>query len=209
MKTFFLAAAAALVAAAPASAAPQQLYFDCTGSTPLNNLDASTFSWSATAPTASYQSGAGCGWADPLLTNASRPNTTTDAAFGGDYAGEIRKIEVTLYAVDPTPIDGKLIDADVLVDGEALATYSELNATNAGGPDAAIGKYTYTLDGLDIPAGAAKSIVVALGAYNDGAAWLQGAAEVPSGVKLYAFDDLSPEEQAAIRCAEDETQCDA
>jgi hypothetical protein len=198
--------AAALAFATQAQAAPQQFYFNCTGTTPFQNLDAETFSWSATAPTASYQSGAGCGWADPLLTNAERPNTLTDAAFGGEYAGEVLKIDLTLYAIDPTSIDGKLIDVDVLVDGEAIASYSQLNATDAGGPDAAIGKYTYTLDGLDIPAGtAAKSIVVALGAYNDGAVWLQGAAEVPSGAKLYAFEDLTCDEQAAI---DDTIVCD-
>jgi hypothetical protein len=205
MKPFFaglLVAVTSLVIVAPAQAAPQTRYFDCTGTTPVQNVDASTFSWSGTAPAASYQSGAGCGWADPLLTNATRPNTQTDAAFGGEYAGEIRKIDLTLYALDPAlGTLGKVIDVDVLVDGETVASFSQLSSDDAGGPAPvpAIAKYNYTLDGLDIPAGTdPKSIVLALGAYNEGAAWLQGAAEVPSGVKLYAFEDLTCDEQAAI-----------
>jgi hypothetical protein len=205
-----LAAVASLAITASAQAAPKAFYFDCTGSTPVQNLDATTFSWSATAPTGSYQSGAGCGWADPLLTNADRPNQL-DAAFGGSYAGEIRKIDLTLYAADPALGQlGKLIDVDVLVDGDVVASFTELSSDDAGGPAPvpAIAQYKYTLDGLDIPAGKAKSIVLALGAYNEGAGWLQGAAEVPSGVKLYAFDDLTCEEQQAIDetvvCGEEE-----
>jgi hypothetical protein len=203
-----LAAAASLAITASAHAAPKQFYFECTGSTPVQNLDATTFSWSGTAPTASYQSGAGCGWADPLLTNGNRPNTMTDAAFGGTYAGDVRKIDLTLYALDPAlGALGKVIDVDVLVDGDTVASFSQLSSDDAGGPAPvpAIAKYNYTLDGLDIPAGKAKSIVLALGAYNEGAAWLQGASEVPSGVKLYAFEDLTCEEQQAY---DDTIVCD-
>ena len=199
MKTFFLAAAAALITAAPAAAqdpaplgTPDAFYFDCTGTLPLQTIDVDTYSWSPTAPTASYQSGAGCGWADPLLSGTAQPNPLYDAGFGGQYGGEIRQIELTLFAGDATSaVDGKTINADILVDGESVATFEEVSATDAGGPDAAIGKYTYTFSDLDIPATKrAKSIVIAVQTYNDAGLWLQGASEVPSGVKLYSADDL-------------------
>lgn len=208
MKTFFLAATAALlVAAAPAAAAPASFYFDCTGAAPLQTIDVESYSWSPTAPTASYQEGAGCGWLDPGgLSGTNQPNPFYDAAFGGGYAGEIRKLELTLYA-PLAPITTKAIDLIVQVDGEEVAGVEGLTPAVGPGPDDAIASFTYTLSGIDVPAGVrTKSIVLAVAEHftDDTPGWLQGAKEVPSGVKLFAFGDLTQEEQDEILGTDEE-----
>lgn len=203
-KTFLAGVAAALVLAAPASAAPKSFWFDCGGTTPVQTIDVSDYTWSETAPAQSYQEGAGCGFLDPgALQGANQPNPLYDAGFGGSYNGEVRKFEITLYA-PTTPATDKAINLQLIVNGATVNTYTKLAPTVTPGPDDAISAYTYTADDVDLPAaGRERSIVFAVaGSYaDDTPGWLQGAKEVPSNVKLFAFDDLTPEEQAAITVA--------
>lgn len=101
MKTFLLAAAAALVVAAPAQAqdpaptpTPETFFFNCNAGNPLQNATSGSSSWSATAPTASYQSGTGCLHLDPgLLID----DPAVDLFLGGTYAGEVKQLEFTLF----------------------------------------------------------------------------------------------------------------
>jgi hypothetical protein len=210
MKTFFLAAAAALATAATAQAAPQPFFFDCNETAPLQSVYVDDYTWSAEAPTASYQDGAGCGWLDPgfPFTGANQPNPLYDAGFGGDYAGEVRKLEFTLYA--PTaPVTTKTIDVAVVVDGSTVGTVTARKPVVGEGPDAAISSYTYSLFPLDIPATTrAKKIVLAVQLTNpdDTPGWLLGTKEVPSGAKLFAYDDLTPAEQEALAPDEEEEE---
>jgi hypothetical protein len=202
-----LLAAASLAIAAPAQAAPQSFYFNCTGTLPLQTIDVESYSWSATAPTASYQEGAGCGWLDPgVLKGTNQPNPLYDAGFGGNYKGEVRKLELTLYAPH-APITTKAIDLIVTADGEEVANLANLTPVVGPGPDDAISSFTYTVTGLDLPAGTEdKGFVLAVAGYSpdDTPGWLQGTKEVPSGVKFFAFADLTPEEQEEILAADEE-----
>lgn len=212
MKIFLtVAVTATLALAGTAHAAPASFWFNCSGAAPLQNLvTVDGYSWSDTAPTASYQSGAGCGWLDPgfPLTGANQPNELYDSAFGGDYKGEVRKLEFTLYAPS-APVTTKVIGLGIMVDGEAAGAATGLTPVVGPGPDAAISSYTYTVFPLDIPSSkSAKNIVLAvqLANPNDTPGWLQGAKEVPSGARLFAFADLTPEEQAQILDSEVEEE---
>lgn len=207
MKRIFLAATAALVLAAPAQAAPQDFFFDCTGTLPVQTIDVETYSWSADAPTASYQDGAGCGWLDPSgISGTVQPNKFYDASYGGVYGGEVRKMEITLYA-PVTDLTAKAIDLIVTVDGEEVANLPILTPVVGPGPDDAIASFTYTVTGLDMPATTrGKDYVLAVAGHwtDDTPIWLQGTKEVPAGVKFFAFEDLTPEEQEEILAAEQE-----
>jgi len=205
-----MAAASLLAFAAPAQAAPTSFWFDCTGTLPLQTVDVATYSWSDKPPAKSYQEGAGCGWLDPSgITGTNQPNPFYDAAFGGDYAGEVRKLELTLYA-PVTPATTKAIDLKVTANGEEIALVEGVVPTVAAGPNDNIKALTYTVSGLNVPAGADPSayvLAVASTFIDDTPGWLLGAKEVPSNVRFFAFGDLTPEEQAEIMCAEDETLC--
>ena len=205
-------AAATLLALTPAAqAAPKSFWFECTGALPLQTLDVETYSWSETAPTASYQEGEGCGWLDSPFKGTAQPNPLYDAGFGGAYNGEVRKLEITLYAPYNDTLSNKTADFLITADGEEI-----VNATAATpvlgpvGSSGATAAFTYTFTGVDLAARrSARDYVIAVaGTYlDDTPGWLFGAAEIPSNIKFYAFEDLTPEEQAEIRCIEDETLC--
>lgn len=203
-KITFLAAAAALALAAPAMAqeqtplgAPDPYYFECTGTAPVQTIDIETYSWSATPPADSYRSGAGCGWLDPgVFTGTNQPNAFYDAAFGGEFTGDVRQIDLTLYSAAVNPLlTSKTIDVIVYVNDEEVANLTQLQATPQPGPADQVAKYTWTIPELDIQALRSKQMVIAVSTYysDDIGGWLQGASEVPSGVKLYSPDDLPAE----------------
>ena len=61
----------------------QQVYFTCTASEKVNNLDGAA-GWSSTAPTGSYTAGEGCGQADSGL----EAGADHDAEFAGTFTGK-------------------------------------------------------------------------------------------------------------------------
>ena len=203
--------ASLLAFAAPAQAAPTSFWFDCTGALPLQTYDVETYSWSATAPTKSYQEGAGCGWLDPPFTGTAQPNPIYDASYGGGYTGEVRKLEMTLYAPFVDGVSNKTIDLIITADGEEVANLADLAPAPAvpsstGGTAA----FTYTVSGLDLPAvtrgGRDYVISVAGNFLDDTPGFLHGAKEIPSNIKFFGFADLTPEEQEEILLAEEEEQ---
>lgn len=206
-------ATASLLALTPAAnAAPKSFWFECTGALPLQTIDVESYSWSETAPTASYQSGEGCGWLDiGLLKGSQQPNPLYDAGFGGAYGGEVRKIEVTLYAPYNDTLTNKGADFIITADGEEIVNAD--NATPTPGSVSSTGvtaAFTYTFAGIDLTAKKnARDFVLAVASNyaDDTPGWLFGAKEVPSNIKFFAFEDLTPEEQAEIRCNEDPTTC--
>lgn len=187
---------AALTLAAPAQATTRNFYFLCTGAAPLQTTNVTAYNWSATAPTKSYQEGAGCGWADPFVKGTNQPNALYDAAFGGLYRGEIERIDLTLYApgLSGNPLAApKTIDVSVRVGGVEVAAFPKLEGTQDAGPNQGISKYTWTLDHLGIKATSDdKQIVIAVAQYwsDDTGGWLLGTKEVPSGVKIYEVLDV-------------------
>lgn len=208
MKTFLLAAVATLAMTATAQAVPNtppltptERFFECTTITPVGTIfdDTDAMSWSDTAPTASYQSGAGCGWADPGLTGLNQPNQFYDAVYGGLYKGEINQIELTLYSLVDT-FGEKAIDVKVFVDGEEVFVGEGLTAATELAGQAAV-KATFTLENLAIPSSTRDKyvvIAVANGYIDDVGAWVHGAKEIPAGVRLFDSDDLPPVEPEPV-----------
>jgi hypothetical protein len=103
-----LAAAAALALLAPGAAqaqaqAPEQVtyYFHCAGPGKVQNGSAvlAQQNWNTTKPTASFQSGAGCGFLD--APGPVRPSTIAsnayDAYFSGLHGGAIETVRLELH----------------------------------------------------------------------------------------------------------------
>lgn len=196
-RTLLATAAGMLLLAGSANAEPVTKYFECTGTTPVQTFDVETYSWTDAKPAKSFQSGAGCGWVDPALTGTVQPNPIYDASFGGDYKGQVSRIDLTLYSLFNNPLIGsKTIDVIVYANGSEVGTYEGLASSFAAAGNVA-GKYVYTLDDLDIPATTrARDIVIAVSEYylDDVGAWVFGASEVPAGATLYAEEDLPEDE---------------
>lgn len=207
MKMTSLAAAtlAALGLAAPAQAAPTTpplspaaRYFNCTTTTKVGTIVDSkdAVSWSATAPEASYQSGAGCGWLDPFAKGTNQPNVLYDAVYGGVYKGEIKQIELNLYSLITNPtVTSKTIDVKVFSNGVEV-----FSATKLAGPLEPAGqaakKATFTLSGIDLGEVLSnRQITIAVAEYyaDDIGAWIHGAKEFPAGVRIFDSDDLPAE----------------
>jgi hypothetical protein len=197
------AAAAFLTLAGTAQAEPKSFYFNCAGPLPLQTTNATTQTWSATAPTKSYQEGAGCGWLDPPFKGTVQPNRLYDAAYGGDYAGEVRKLELSLYGPYDSTLSNKTIDLIVTADGEEVANLEALAPSSATPNTGAanVAKYTYTVSDLNVPASASpKAYMLSVAGYylDDTPGFLHGAKEIPSNAKFFAFADLTQEEQDEI-----------
>lgn len=192
-KTLLATAAGVLLLAGSAQAGPVTKYFECTGATPVQTIDVETYSWTDVKPADSFQSGAGCGWVDSTLTGLNQPNTLYDASFGGDYKGQVSRIDLTLYSLFNNPLArSKTIDVTVFANGAEVGTYEKVEAPFVAAGNVA-GKYVYTLGDLDIPATTrSRDIVIAVMEYyaDDVGAWVFGASEVPAGATLYAEEDL-------------------
>src|SRR4051794_36524487 len=98
MKRLALAVlATALVPAAAAQAGPKY-YFTCSSQTKVEQTGSAA--WSADAPAASYQSGAGCGSGDIGLEEGTGPGGNNFDFFGGgSYTGAIDTITLELHSL--------------------------------------------------------------------------------------------------------------
>lgn len=109
MRRTLIAAAglASLVLVAPAAAQttdpppPTSYFFQCTNPAKVQNLEKAV--WGTTAPTASFQSGAGCGSADPglLVTQFGVGPVLTNVDFygTGEHTGPIQAMNVELHSL--------------------------------------------------------------------------------------------------------------
>lgn len=193
---------AALGLTAPAQAEPTTpppppavRYFDCTTTTKVGTIVDSkdAVSWSPAAPSASYQSGAGCGWLDPFPKGTNQPNVFYDAVYGGIYKGEIKQIELNLYSLITNPtVTSKTIDVKVFSNGVEV-----LSAAKLAGPLEPAGqaakKATFTLSGIDLPATLTnRQITIAVAEYyaDDIGTWIHGAKEFPAGVRIFDSTNL-------------------
>ena len=200
-----LAVAASLAITASAQAAPQSFYFNCGGQTPLTNLTAPPATWSATAPSAAFPQG-GC------VTAMYEVGTAT---FGGTYAGEVRKMDLTVYGVFSNPLYRTVIGSvdfniSITADGDEIYTGDTVAMTTeaAGVPGGF--KASLSIPDLNLHAKSnARTYEITISdPYVDDQYFLgRGASDLASGVKFYAWDDLTPEEQQTILCEQDPTQC--
>lgn len=200
-----LGGVAALLMAGTAQAAPAEYYFQCQGDSP-NQVQTFTASgpwtWSAEKPTASYQDGAGCGYADTWIQGRETQNYVYDAVFGGDYAGEVRRLGLSLYHLAPNPLlSTKDIDVTLEVDGVVVFQQDNLAGTSIPSDTGASAEDRFVIDGLNIPASTVpKSYVLTVTAHwtDDPSVWIFGAKEFPAGVTLFSLADLQAIGEAPI-----------
>src|SRR3954454_19532815 len=199
-----LACAASLAISAAAQAAPQNFFFSCPDAdvAPVANTSKDTVpSWTATAPTAAIKDGAGCAEADPSVIVSTKPESQPsyegDGVFGGRYAGEIKKFDFTLYGA-ATPLYDASIDVTLSVDGDVLVQAQLLTSKIEATAQTGIYKSSYSITGLNVPAtkNPKQVILVVSNHYiNSWQTWLEGSSEAPANASLFAFDDLTCDEQ--------------
>jgi len=102
-----LAAAATLLAATSATAAGPptfptgKVFFHC-AATKVGNVgaaDGALPSWNATAPTASVQTGAGCGSTNAPVVGGTTHAGLYDAVWAGTHTGNIKELTVELHSI--------------------------------------------------------------------------------------------------------------
>jgi hypothetical protein len=210
-----MAAAATLAFAAQAHAAPTSFYFDCNGEAPLTNLANDALSWSATAPATAAQDGGGCFTGDTYIQGTDPGNYVYDVVAGGQYGGEVRKLDLTLFGVRSSPLGGALgiptnARIRIEVDGDLVFDEARKVPAEASGALPTGVKASFSLTGLEISASASPKdfrISVSNLWTDDPTVFGRGASDFASGVKLYGFDDLTPEEQCEVDvsfCPEEE-----
>lgn len=192
------ALAATLALAAPAAAQtvePEKTtyYMTCGGPTKVQNANVHTATipdWSTTKPAASFQSGAGCGFADVPLTSAS-PTNEFDGYFTGTHGDAIEKAEIEAHSLVLSRVragETNSIRLRLFVDGEEVYNNNIQAMTPIASSTGASESFKFTVTGLNIKAGAAdRRIHVVLGVAGQGAqAWVGGASEVPTHVTFTA-----------------------
>lgn len=192
------AAPAAAQTPAPAPVPGPSFFFSCVGDNKLQN-GTTTVAWSETKPAASFQSGAGCGIADPGLFTAPVAGQKADGIFGGAYDGpEIKTLNVELYSllVQRARVPADLgAETELLVDGEVVAgpiSFRIVPETTGGTPDVA-DRYRFSLNGLSIPAGKHDIQLRVTSEFLDYQhGWVWGASEIPGGVQVNPLKAFAP-----------------
>ena len=195
-----LAALGALTLSAPVIAAPTPTtyYFKCVGPSKVQNGSAifGQPAWSLTKPTASFQSGAGCGFADPQPPQGSNvPTNAYDAYFGGTHGGAFVEAQVELHNLVASRIrqgTTNVITARLNVGGTEVAnrTYTLTGVPSSTG---ATEMFKFTIDGLEIEADdPTRPIILTIGVVDAAGVWVMDAAEIPASMTL-----IPPPEPAA------------
>lgn len=164
--------AAVVVSLAPAGAqtviAPrfktERTYVHC-GQTPkvqtIDSLQGRIPTWNTTAPTTSFQAGAGCGTFDPPVstfgTPASALDDTSDMVWQGTFTGNIDSIVVHAHAIwmGPGKIKEQAQNAasaglafTLIVDGEAVALPAAVSPKIYKSSTGISSEFVFTVDGL-------------------------------------------------------------
>ena len=77
-------------------------YFHCGGSTKVGNaslVESGAASWNTIKPTASVQSGAGCGFADAGPSSGTNQENVYDAVFKGYFTGNLKTLTVNAHVL--------------------------------------------------------------------------------------------------------------
>ena len=211
-----LAGAATLAVAAPANAAappPQKLYFHCiqspskveNASIVAGSVSGAAPSWDKNAPTASFTTGAGCGFADPGALEGTAMANIYDGVFGGAFGGAIDKMVVELHSLAVSKArqgDSATLHVRVGLDGE-MVTERDVTVTPTDSDTGASEMFKFELTDLGIEAGDASRIVdlTVNTAANGVAGWVYDATEVPSNVTIYQPDPNAPPATASAKRA--------
>jgi hypothetical protein len=192
------AAAASLALAAPASAQlgplDTQYFFHCAGGDPVKVQNLSAVApgqafWDTTAPTRSFQSGAGCGFAD-APTSGTNPVNIYDAYFSGVHTKGIEKITLELHnLVTSRARQGDSITFNVKVTKGAGTEWTALaqkdftvkpTASSTGATEKVVVEFT----GLKIKPELGRQINITVTTPTPGVpqGWVFDAAEIPANV---------------------------
>lgn len=203
-----LAATAALAIAIPATAETtdeefvpdlreERTYLLCAGDNKVQN-DSGPVAWDTTPPAASYQSGAGCGYAD---TGPSDPDTepilgedpTGEIVLEGTYKGNLETLSVHLHSIDshwtrselfPLGVTASVeIDGNTVLDTEGNAI--DMTPVRSESGLTAFVEFSLTHIGLVSEADLTEhEVVVRINSYysDDINGWVWGASEIDSGL---------------------------
>lgn len=198
-----LGAAAALALAAPAQAQDtDQYWFHCTGPSKVQNgatlagavpaTGVTQALWNKTAPTASFQSGAGCGFAD--TPGPQRPSTTPENAYDAYYKGvhskaiQSMKLELhnllTSRARNGGPVKVLVRISEGTGTTATTLAEKELTATPTASSTGATEKVVVEMTGLAIKSGPVDRVlnITVHTADATPAAWVHDASEIPANV---------------------------
>lgn len=222
------AAAAVLLVAGPASAGhtpptepfvpeyvERQVYLHCNGATKVSNVHATVdgvrVSWDDKKPTASFQSGAGCGTLDTFAAGTANHNPLYDFPIAGTFTGNIDNLTIRFWAIDASGsrLDNEFtVDLHLVIDGADVLkrpTLAYAPAVPSSTGIARLYEVTVTDIGLDSEADHEAEHSIELTAYSkfvDGSgitAWVYDASEIDSGL---VFNDKTPATKKIARNVE-------
>lgn len=194
-----IAGIAALAVFAFASSAQAQAvdtyYFKCSGASKVQNIVAALtpVMWTTVKPTASFQSGAGCGFADAPAPGGVRPSTTPENAYDAWYKGAheraITSATIELHnLITSRARQGTTVPLLVRLSTGTGATATTLaeqafTAQPVVSSTGATEKVLVEFTGLEIPAEPGRVINVTVHSTGEAPqAWVHDAAEIPASV---------------------------
>lgn len=117
--------------------AAQKTYFHCAGTTKISNVglvEGAVPAWNTTAPAASVQAGAGCGYATTGPLSGTGQKTIYDAAFEGTFTGNLDAMTVRLHDINVGPSRNTrtaTVTARLTIDGHSLFGMTGANSKPA------------------------------------------------------------------------------
>lgn len=181
------------------------VYLHCNGAVKANNVhtvaENKFVSWDENQPTASFTTGAGCGYAETFFSGTSDHNPVYDFPIQGTFKGNIDNLTIRFWAIDVSgsrAFEEFTVDLHVQIDGRDIIA----RGTDAHAPviDSSTGisrLYEVTVTDVGLSSLQAHEAVhdirvTAYTKYVDGSgvlAWVYDASEVDSGL---VFNDTTP-----------------
>jgi hypothetical protein len=169
----------------------ERTYFHCVGDTKIQNLSLAQGqipSWNATPPPGSVQGGNGCGYYEPLVTNALP--VPFDAVWQGKFSGNLRDLTIELHRLLPAQgatVPNRLTVV-VLIDDEERLNNNNLVITPTASSTGASQSAKITITGLgyeteDGDGTQERTIRISIGSWNETQSiWVFDTTEVPAGI---------------------------
>ena len=201
--------AASAVAELPPDYRQERVYFTCSGTTKVHNVNRQGLNepmagWDTTAPTQSVSAGAGCGYLDPgfLADTGGENGGYGDGAWSGTFTGNLRDLNVELHNIGPSLARAGAcaytMTPRLYVDGAALTETTDVEGivtpSSTGASDkvefsiASIDIFERNADGTPVPGTGSveHTVTLAIGSvYVDCGtmhAWVYDTTEVPAGI---------------------------
>lgn len=176
----------------------EQNFFHCAGDTKVQNVSYSQGqipSWNTTAPPGSVQAGHGCGYYEPLITNALP--VPFDAVWQGKFSGNLRDLTIELHRMLPAQgatVPNRLVVV-ILIDDEERLNNNNVVITPTASSTGASQSARITLKGLnyeteDGDGTQERTIRIQIASFNETQSiWVFDTTEVPAGI---TFNPAAP-----------------